>query len=64
MKACFTAWRMLLKQAKSLQSGTEPKLPHRPELYRHRSAASLIAESSFEGALALAEVKDRILEVS
>lgn len=57
----ITARRMLLKQVKSLQSGTEPVLPHKPELYRHRSATTFTAESSFEGVLQLDEIKSRIL---
>ncbi len=57
----ITARRMLLQQAKALQHGTESTLPHRPELYRHRSAATFTTESRFEGVLELAQVKRRIL---
>ena len=56
----ITARRMLLKQAKELQRGTEPAMAHRPEGFNHRSLAAMSAESSFEGLLQSSDLRHRM----
>ena len=47
----ITARRMLLKLAKDMRDGIEPRLPHRPELFHVRSTSAITPESDFENFL-------------